>query len=43
MAVNIKQIATYTKKRGASSVARSTYLGSRIALSVETSNDESPT
>ena len=30
-------------KRGASPVTRSTYLGLRIALSVETSNAESPT
>ncbi|MDY4538416.1 MAG: hypothetical protein SPD82_03630 [Prevotella sp.] len=30
-------------KRGASPVTRSTYLGSRIALPVETSNAESPT
>ncbi len=36
-------LITYIKKRGASPVTRSTYLGLRIALSVETSNAESPT
>lgn len=43
--LGIETIMSYYihKKRGASPVTRSTYLGLRIALSVETSNAESPT
>ena len=43
MAIENNGLRHVQKKRGTQSVARSTYLGSRIALSVETSNDESPT